>query len=299
MTPPTDVFISYSSADRPIVKDLSDLLSQVYEVWLDRKLAGGDKWWSEILQKISECNHFIYLISRESLDSEWCKKELLEAQQLGKHIIPVLVRARTEIPKELQAIQIVDMSNGITAKNLNQLYKALIKTTNHITRQEIDEKKRSADLRLLDELWPLISIGNIIRLDDETQCHYICADFYNGTITKYLDQRNLRDYPQNTFFNPALEESFKSFDETLRAYNLQLLQAYSFDVRRGREVLMSDYKTCVLERNPPVPMEIINYKLEEYQKTVDLVLELRERHNELATTIRDVFPDFDFSGEQA
>lgn len=295
MVPPIDIFISYSSADRPVAEKLSDLLSKAYNgVWLDRKLVGGEKWWPEILQKIAECNQFLYLISRDSLESEWCEKEFLEAQQLGKSVIPVLVRSHTQIPEDLRQRQIVDMSKGITVENLNQLYAALIKASKARSAEEIDEKRLLADLELLQQLWPLISVQKMVRLDDDTQSHYIDRTFYRETVRTYL---HLRDNPQNTFFNPTLEASFKSFDEAMWAYHEQCALAFSAEVIDDDMVFMSNYKMCS-RAHYGVTQEIIELKLREYNKTVDYVLAVRDRHNKLVNTIRSLYLDFDFSDDE-
>src|SRR5689334_22529412 len=106
------IFISYSRVDRPLVDDLVPLLREVYgleNVWFDENLHGGQLWWEEILYQIAACDIFIYLLSNESVGSEYCLAEYEEAQRIHKQILPVQVRARTTIPDDLKRIQFVDM----------------------------------------------------------------------------------------------------------------------------------------------------------------------------------------------
>jgi hypothetical protein len=100
----TRIFISYCRVDSWMSRRLAELLSQTFdEVWYDTaKLVGGDEWWEKITQQVTECDHFVFLLSPESVTSEWCHREFLEAQRLRKHIIPVRVRARTVIPDWLK-----------------------------------------------------------------------------------------------------------------------------------------------------------------------------------------------------
>ncbi|MEO8612603.1 MAG: TIR domain-containing protein [Chloroflexota bacterium] len=124
------IFISYSHVDRPFVDELVVLLREVYElenVWVDENIYGGQLWWDEILRQIASCDLFIYLLSNESLISEYCLAEYHEAQRLQKQIIPVQVRGRTAIPNEMKQIQYVDMSSGIR-NGINKLHAAITKS---------------------------------------------------------------------------------------------------------------------------------------------------------------------------
>src|SRR5689334_14025170 len=53
---PRRLFISYARRDAPAVNDLHrDLARADHQVWLDRKLEGGQRWWDEILKEIQKC----------------------------------------------------------------------------------------------------------------------------------------------------------------------------------------------------------------------------------------------------
>jgi hypothetical protein len=126
----TSIFISYSSADNTIRERLSSLLGETFDdVWYDQRgLAGGDKWWQKIVEQIELCDHFIYLLSNDAIESEWCQKEYEKAVERDKHIIPIQVRAKTNIPSVITAkLHLIDMSNGVTIDSLNALYKSLIR----------------------------------------------------------------------------------------------------------------------------------------------------------------------------
>jgi integrase len=77
------------------------------------KSMGGQQWWNEIINRLEWCDTFIYLLSNDSLNSEHCIKEYEIADALGKAIIPVKLRIRTEIPdnlKNLEQLQFVDFT---------------------------------------------------------------------------------------------------------------------------------------------------------------------------------------------
>jgi len=123
-----DIFISYSRVDRPFVQDLVKRLRRIYigdTIWFDESLHGGQFWWTEILSQIKASDIFIYLLSRDSVESEYCLAELEEANRLQKQILPVVIRSRTPIPNELRDIQFVDMSSGVTVDGMTELQAAI------------------------------------------------------------------------------------------------------------------------------------------------------------------------------
>lgn len=123
---PVRIFVSYSRVDRAFMDQVVEKLSQVFgeqDLWFDKKLTGGKDWWKEILTQINQCDIFIYLLTRESIESEYCTAEFSEALRLKKTIIPIQVRQiPIRIPERISRLQIVDLSEGITTDNLPGLY---------------------------------------------------------------------------------------------------------------------------------------------------------------------------------
>lgn len=111
------IFISYSRVDREFVETLAKYLRRLYgddNVWFDKKLTGGDKWWDTILDFVAGSDVFVYLLSNESVTSPYCRAEFQEAQRLRKPVITVQIRDRTNISGELADIHWVDMTRGFT-----------------------------------------------------------------------------------------------------------------------------------------------------------------------------------------
>src|SRR5262245_40389172 len=112
------IFISYSRVDRQLCVDLATRMRRVYgyeRVWFDETLHAGEGWWQEILDQVRRCDIFLIMMTRETFESEYCQAEYKEAKRLNKALLPLLVRARTEIPDYLKHIQYVDTSMGINA----------------------------------------------------------------------------------------------------------------------------------------------------------------------------------------
>jgi len=88
---PRRLFISYARDDATAVNDLQrDLARANHQVWFDRKLEGGQRWWDEILKQIRICELFVFVLSPETLQSKACGAELKYAAALERPILPVL-----------------------------------------------------------------------------------------------------------------------------------------------------------------------------------------------------------------
>ncbi len=114
-----DTFISYSRADSSFVAEFVALLEgSGFKIWYDQHIRGGEDWWQLILQQIAEADVFIYLLSNDSLESEYCRSEFLEAIRLNKRVLPIVVRPKTNLERGgdlapiLKKYNYVDLSNG-------------------------------------------------------------------------------------------------------------------------------------------------------------------------------------------
>jgi formylglycine-generating enzyme required for sulfatase activity len=126
------IFISYSTKDRPLVADLAeDLKALDHDVWFDPELVrnGGQKWWDNILRNVRECDLFVFALTPQSLTSEACEREYGYAYSLGKNILPIML-ADVDIPTlppELQELQFVNYTErskrqlAALAASLNKL----------------------------------------------------------------------------------------------------------------------------------------------------------------------------------
>jgi hypothetical protein len=89
---PRRLFISYARRDAAAVNDLDrDLVRANHQVWFDRKLEGGQRWWDEVLKQIQACELFVFVLSPHVLKSKACRAELAYAADLERPILPVLV----------------------------------------------------------------------------------------------------------------------------------------------------------------------------------------------------------------
>lgn len=104
------LFISYARVDKSTCQQLLQALGDAHEVWYDRRLLAGMEWWPEIEYRLHWCDGLIYVLSPESVASEYCIREYELARRLGKRIFPVLIQSNTRIPAELGIYQYADIS---------------------------------------------------------------------------------------------------------------------------------------------------------------------------------------------
>ncbi len=97
---PGHIFISHATKDDPFVKDLRVALESLnLPVWVDsRSLRGGDKLVPEIDKAIAEARHVIVVLSPNTVNSPWVRKEIAKAlaiekarQAQGFRVIPLML----------------------------------------------------------------------------------------------------------------------------------------------------------------------------------------------------------------
>jgi TIR domain len=108
-----DIFISYSSADSKVAREIYEWLSQkdVNVFLAEISLETGDAWDEKIKKNLREADYFIFLASRKACASQSVNQEIGMAIRDNKNIIPVVWdMPPTELPGFLKCnTQAVDM----------------------------------------------------------------------------------------------------------------------------------------------------------------------------------------------
>jgi hypothetical protein len=101
------VFVSHSTKDRWIAKQISQLLESSgvdfgVKPFLDeRDIVVGDSIPDTIRQKIKECNEFLVLLTKNSIERPWVLIEISAAWGHGKRIIAVIDKVTPEEMPEI------------------------------------------------------------------------------------------------------------------------------------------------------------------------------------------------------
>ena len=141
----TDIFFSYSSADRERVRPVRDaLVAQGFEVFWDQEVPTGLDWDSWIRQHLAKCKCAMAFWSAASVASDNVRHEAMVAKQQGK-LISVLLEPLTiqQFPMGLYVQQAANLAgwDGDTNHNewrkLRREYEAKLIPT--WVRQQLDE----------------------------------------------------------------------------------------------------------------------------------------------------------------
>ncbi|RMH70017.1 MAG: TIR domain-containing protein [Gemmatimonadetes bacterium] len=109
----TDVFLSYSTQNTEMMEKIKQsLMRNSLTVWTNlTDIRTGVEFQEEINKGIEETTNVVFLLSPDSLESEYCQQELAYATQLKKRII-MLVVAPTDLntlPPEIRKVQFIDI----------------------------------------------------------------------------------------------------------------------------------------------------------------------------------------------
>lgn len=124
------VFISYSSKDRTFVEKLSEkLIENRVGVWLDKwEMKPGDSLIDKIQNGLEESSYLLIVLSKQYLESEWCRKEqnaglIREINSKRVVVIPILLED-CDIPVFLQDKVYADFRDEFN-KGFIELYRSL------------------------------------------------------------------------------------------------------------------------------------------------------------------------------
>lgn len=89
------VFMSYSRTDEEVMRRITAFLrKQGMKVWVDNEklVPGTPIWETEVEKAIISASAVIVILSPDSKESVWVRREISYAEQYSKRIFPVLVR---------------------------------------------------------------------------------------------------------------------------------------------------------------------------------------------------------------
>ncbi len=104
------IFISYARKDKDEVYPVLEFLEKNgYECWIDKYgIESGDQFKKVIITAINQCEVFLYMLSGNSVNSEWVEKEYSYAKRKSKRIIPFFLKGAAEIDEIIFDWDIID-----------------------------------------------------------------------------------------------------------------------------------------------------------------------------------------------
>ncbi|MGJ3240290.1 MAG: TIR domain-containing protein [Anaerolineae bacterium] len=127
----SDIFISYARENSEFVRQLVEALrADKREVWIDfDDIPFGTNWWEEIVKGIENMTAGIFIISRDSIQSQYCSLEVAQMIKHQKRIIPIVYEAPEDLIDRLpQAIRDLNWVRFDSEENFDSAYQGLLTT---------------------------------------------------------------------------------------------------------------------------------------------------------------------------
>ena len=124
------IFISYSRRDLAAADKLASALEKKgFEVIVDRRqLPYGEEWQRELADFVRISDTVLFLVSTDSVASQWCKWELSQVLELRKRLFPLAIGpvGIEDLPEEISKIHILPQEGLFDLdKHLPELVQAL------------------------------------------------------------------------------------------------------------------------------------------------------------------------------
>ena len=121
------VFINYAEADQEFVSKLGKILEDAgYQSWIDTPQQGVSKEWQStvIEQVMNQSDGALNVLSKNALMTPHCQQAITYAAHVGKPIIHLILDSDIQ-PPDTDAVDTIDMSDGLTASAISQLFEDL------------------------------------------------------------------------------------------------------------------------------------------------------------------------------
>lgn len=161
------IFVCYAHEDEAVVyPEIDWLQEQGIKLWFDEGISGGKIWREEIGDAIKGASNVLYYISKSSLDSAHCSRELNFARDLDKAVLPVYLEEvvlTTDLEVGLSRIQALHRDQD--ANYQQHLLSALGQTVQAVPRSPLQNLKspsahKKGNARPAIAVLPFVNIGD-------------------------------------------------------------------------------------------------------------------------------------------
>ncbi|RKZ43986.1 MAG: hypothetical protein DRR00_28920, partial [Candidatus Parabeggiatoa sp. nov. 3] len=143
----TEVFISYSRKDSDFARDLNTQLQETGKTtWFDQEsISSGVDFEKEILKGIDSADNFVFVLSPDAIESEYCEREVDYAAEQSKRFISVLHRETdpTTMPDTLRKINWIDFQASPFEKSFPELVQAIELDREHAHQHTVLQQRAS------------------------------------------------------------------------------------------------------------------------------------------------------------
>lgn len=200
------VFVSYSSKDRKFADRFAlQLVKQKVHVWFDKwELHAGDSLINKIQQAVGGASALLVVLSKASVASEWCKKELnaglmRELDEKRVVVVPILLED-CEIPVFLREKLYADFRSSFD-EGMRTVIESIAKVTNEY-QARIDTPEFHSDWAIDWNVQPnglfavRITIAEQAR-DQPYTCLTVLTILCSPEATKQYEKRSKKENGEN------------------------------------------------------------------------------------------------------
>jgi TolB-like protein/tetratricopeptide (TPR) repeat protein len=150
------VFVCYSHADHEIVySEIGWLKDQAVNIWYDEGILAGKNWRAETGSSLDGATWVLFFISKASLESDHCNREINLALDEGKEIIPVYledIALTPDLKIGLNRIQAIHREQQSLDTYRSNLLSALGSRTGNVSLTAGDQQGHNVGKRRLQHL---------------------------------------------------------------------------------------------------------------------------------------------------
>nr|DAQ41609.1 MAG TPA: TIR domain [Caudoviricetes sp.] len=161
------LFISHSSIQKPYVEELLRFVGYDYAIVDKYTFESGKNLWDDIRMAIDSCDFFVYLISEESLQSEWVDHEI------------GYVRERIDENQIIFCPFIIDEKIDINHPKIKKWIKNAYLTDHFVHPRSLARLLKKKIRRSVWEQFPALKIQNHLFLGREQEIHALAEAYFN------------------------------------------------------------------------------------------------------------------------
>lgn len=230
--PTKHIFISYSRKDEDVMRRIVGFLrNQGFNVWVDNeKLVPGTTVWEEEIEKaIRSASAVVVVLSPDSKQSVWVRREISFAEGFRKRIFPILVAGDEDSSLTLRLItsQYVDIRQNEKA-GLNALKAELSSHLRELERiaeekaaKERARKEAEEKARIEKEEQERKAAKELARKEKESRERKAAEELARKAAEEKRRKVQARDKRANELYTKAQTfEIKKKYEDALKNYNL-------------------------------------------------------------------------------
>jgi len=226
-----DLFISYSRTDfKEVSKLIAHLQSQIsgLKCWFDiTGIESASEFEDKIIAAINESSYVLFALSDNAMKSNWTKDEVTYAKNIGKTVIPVLLKgAKLNQGWFLFKFGRIDCIDSTSDLQMEKLICDLSKWLNLPLQNETNvqdqyTKKNRYDMLLAFCIIALISVLGIWGI--------------NKISDKRVFQKDLKEYNELISLADSLAQNEKTLQEAREAYELASVFELKYSQSKHKE----------------------------------------------------------------